>query len=141
MFACTMYLPLESFWPNTTWIFGFSCVLDLMVEGGGRGVNKTESVQKVDTDWRKKFSSRSCRGSNQQPSDHEARWAPGLPLHVVQVRHTHARTPTLQPQNPWLLHFLAFRPPHVEQPPSRHQAALSSFKSKLKTFFLSEYFS
>ena len=141
MFACTMYLPLESFWPNTTWIFGFSCVLDLKVGGGG-GVNKTESVQKVDTDWRKKFSSRSYRGSNQQPSDHEARWAPGLPLHVVQVRHTHARTPTLQPQNPWLSHFLTLQSPYLEQsPPKHHAATLSSFKSRLKTFLFSEYFS
>ena len=32
-------------------------------------------------------------------------------------------------------------PPHLEQSPLRHQATLSSFKSKLKTFLFSEYFS
>ena len=41
----------------------------------------------------------------------------------------------------WLPHFLTLQPPHLEQFSSRHQAALSSFKSKLKTFLCSEYFS
>ena len=54
---------------------------------------------------------------------------------------THAQTPTLQPQNPWLSHFFTLWPPHLEQSPLRHQATLSSFKIKLKTFLFSEYFS
>ena len=29
-----------------------------------------------------------------------------IPLSLFFVRHTHAQTPTLQPQNPWLSHFL-----------------------------------
>ena len=37
-------------------------------------------------------------------------------------RHTHAQTPMLQPQNPWLWHFLTLWPPHLEQSPPRHQA-------------------
>ena len=37
------------------------------------------------------------------------------------VRHTHAQN-TLQPQNPWLSHFLTLWPPHLEQLPPRHQA-------------------
>ena len=41
----------------------------------------------------------------------------------------------------WLPHFLTLQPPHLEQFSSRHQAALSSFKSKLKAFLCSEYFS
>ena len=51
--------------------------------------------------------------------------------------------PTLQPQNSWLSHFLTLWPPHLEQSPQdiRHSATLSSFKSKLKTFLFSEYFS
>ena len=35
---------------------------------------------------------------------------------------THAQNPTLQPQNPWLSHFLTLWPPHLEQSPPRHQA-------------------
>ena len=59
------------------------------------------------------------------------------------VRHTHAQNPTLQPQNPWLSHFLTLWPPHLEQSPPRHRvsATLSSFKSQLKAFLFSEYFS
>ena len=38
------------------------------------------------------------------------------------VRHTHAQNPTIQLQNPWLLHFLTLWPPHPEQSPPRHQA-------------------
>ena len=34
----------------------------------------------------------------------------------------YAKNPTLQPQNPWLLHFLTFWPPHLEQSHPRHQA-------------------
>ena len=33
-----------------------------------------------------------------------------FPLPPFLVRHMHAQTPTLQPQNPWLSHFLTLRP-------------------------------
>ena len=33
-----------------------------------------------------------------------------FPLSPLFVRHTHAQTPTLQPQNPWLSHFLTLDP-------------------------------
>ena len=52
---------------------------------------------------------------------------------------THAQTPTLQPQNPWISHFC----PHIWNnlpQDTRHSATVSSFKSKLKTFLFSEYF-
>ena len=45
-----------------------------------------------------------------------------FPLTPLFVRHTHAQNPTLQPQNPWLSHFLTLWPPHLEQSPPRHQA-------------------
>ena len=45
-----------------------------------------------------------------------------FPLSPLFVRHTRAQNPTLQPQNPWLLHFLTLWPPHLEQSPPRHQA-------------------
>ena len=45
-----------------------------------------------------------------------------FPLSPLFVRHTHAQIPTLQPQNPWLSHFLTLWPPHLEQSPPRHQA-------------------
>ena len=45
-----------------------------------------------------------------------------FPLSPLFVRHTHAQNPTLQPQNPWLSHFLTLWPPHLEQSPPRHQA-------------------
>ena len=39
------------------------------------------------------------------------------------LRQTHAcSNSNLQPQNPWLSHFLTLRPPHLEQSPPRHQA-------------------
>ena len=65
-----------------------------------------------------------------------------FPLSPLFVRRTHTQNPTLQPQNPWLSHFLTFWPPHLEQSPPRHRhsTALSSFKSQLKTFLFSEYF-
>ena len=37
--------------------------------------------------------------------------------------------------------LLTLWPPHLEQSSPRHQATLSSFKSQLKTFLFSEYFS
>ena len=52
-------------------------------------------------------------------------------LSLLFVRHTHAQNPMLQPQNPWLSHFLTLWPPHLEQSPPRHSATLSSFKSQL----------
>ena len=64
-----------------------------------------------------------------------------FPFSPLFVRHTHAQTPTIQPQNPWLSHFLTPWPPHLEQYPPRHQATLSSFRNKLKTFLFSKYFS
>ena len=45
-----------------------------------------------------------------------------FPLSPLFVRHTHAQNPTLQPQNPWISHFLTLWPPHLEQSPPRHQA-------------------
>ena len=45
-----------------------------------------------------------------------------FPLSPLFMRHMHAQTPTLQPQNTWLSHFLTLRPPHLEQSPPRHQA-------------------
>ena len=45
-----------------------------------------------------------------------------FPLSPLFVRHTQAQNPTLQLQNPWLLHFLTIWPPHLEQSPPRHQA-------------------
>jgi len=43
------------------------------------------------------------------------------------VRHTHSQTPVLQPQNPWLSHFLTLQHPHLEQLPqdTRHSATHS----------------
>ena len=38
------------------------------------------------------------------------------------VRQTHTETPTLQPQNPWISHFLTLWPPHLKQSPPRNQA-------------------
>ena len=49
-----------------------------------------------------------------------------FPLSPLFVRHTHAQNPTLQPQNPWLSHFLTLWPPHLEQSPPRHQALCNS---------------
>ena len=46
------------------------------------------------------------------------------------VRHMHAQTPMLQPQNLWLLHFLTLWPPHLEQSPPRRQALCYSASSK-----------
>ena len=43
-------------------------------------------------------------------------------LHACRNGHKHAQNPTLQPQNPWLSHFLTLWPPHLEQSPPRHQA-------------------
>ena len=34
----------------------------------------------------------------------------------------HTQNPLLQPQNPWLSHFLTLWPSHLEQSPPRHQA-------------------
>ena len=52
-----------------------------------------------------------------------------FPLSPLFVRHTHAQTPTLQPLNPWLSHFITLRPPHlVKLPQSPHFATFSSFK-------------
>ena len=45
-----------------------------------------------------------------------------FPLSPLFVRHTHAQTPTLQPQNAWLSHFLTLWPPHLEQSSPIHQA-------------------
>ena len=42
------------------------------------------------------------------------------------VRQKHALTPALQPQNPWLSHFLTLRRSHLEQSPPRHQALYNS---------------
>ena len=66
-----------------------------------------------------------------------------FPLSLLFVRHTHAQNPTLQPQNPWLSHFLTLWPHIWNNLPQdiRHSATLSSFKSQLKTFLFSEYFS
>ena len=66
-----------------------------------------------------------------------------FPLSPIFVRHTHAQTPTLQPQNPWLSHFLTLRPPHIEQSPPRHQALCYSLFLQRQTqgILFSEYFS
>ena len=55
-----------------------------------------------------------------------------LPLFPLFLRHKHAQDATLQPQNPWLSHFLTLWPPHLEQSPPRHQAlCYSLFLQKL----------
>ena len=41
------------------------------------------------------------------------------------VRHMHAQTPTLQPQNPCFLHFFTLWPPHLEQSPPSGSLLLS----------------
>ena len=58
-----------------------------------------------------------------------------FPLSPLFVRHTHAQNPSLQPQNPWLSHFLTLWPPHLENLPQdiSHSATLSSFNSALWT--------
>ena len=64
-------------------------------------------------------------------------YSPSLSLHSSSD--THAQNPTLQLQNPWLSHFLTLwnnLPQDI-----RHSATLSPFKSQLKTFLFSEYFS
>ena len=66
------------------------------------------------------------------------------PSRLSALRQTHAcSNPTLQPQNPWLSHFLTLGPHIWNNLPQdiRHSATLSSFKSQLKTFLFSEYFS
>ena len=56
-------------------------------------------------------------------------YSPSHSLHTSSDRH--AQTPTLQPQNPWLSHFLTLWPPYLEQSPPRHQAlVLLSLPSK-----------
>ena len=54
------------------------------------------------------------------------------------VRHTHALPPTLQPQHPWLLHFLTLWSPHWNNLPKdiRHFATLSSFKRQTEDISL-----
>ena len=49
-------------------------------------------------------------------------YSPSRSLHSSWDTYMHAQTPTLQPQNTWLSHFLTLRPPHLEQSPPRHQA-------------------
>ena len=56
------------------------------------------------------------------PLRHEQVSLQSFPLSPLFVRHTHAQNPTLQPQNPWLSHFLTLWPPRLEQSPPRHQA-------------------
>ena len=48
-----------------------------------------------------------------------------FPLSPLFVRHTHAQTPALQPQNPWLSHFLTLWSPHLEQSPPKISGNLS----------------
>ena len=67
-----------------------------------------------------------------------------FPLSPLFVRHTHAQNPTLQPQNPWLSHFLTLWSPHLEQSSSRHQALCYSLfvqKPTQDISFSPEYFS
>ena len=56
-----------------------------------------------------------------------------FPLSPLFVRHTHAQTPVLQPQNLWLLHFLILWPPHLEQSPPRRQALCYSLLLQKQT--------
>ena len=61
-------------------------------------------------------------------------YSPSRSLRSGFVRHTHAQTPTLQPQNPWLSHFLTLWPPYLEhslRQDIRHSDTLSSFKSHI----------
>ena len=46
---------------------------------------------------------------------------------------THAQNPTLQLQNPWLLHFLTLWPPHLEKSPPRRQALCFSLFLQMPT--------
>ena len=50
-----------------------------------------------------------------------------FPLAPFFIRHTRVQTRTLQPQNPWLSHFLTLRSSHLEQSPPR--SALCSLES------------
>ena len=52
-----------------------------------------------------------------------------LPALLV-LYQTHAQTPVLPPQNPWLLFILSLWPPHLEQSPPRHQALCFLFLQK-----------
>ena len=66
-----------------------------------------------------------------------------LPLSPLFIRHTHAQTPTLQPQNPWLSHFLTLWPQHLEQsppppPPPGHQALCYSLFLQKQTQDISQ---
>ena len=54
-----------------------------------------------------------------------------FPLSPLFVRHTHAQTPVLQQQSPWLSHFFTLWPPHLEQSlPRRPGTLLLSHHSK-----------
>ena len=53
-----------------------------------------------------------------------------FPLSPLFIRHTHTKTPTLQPQNSWLSLFLLFRSSYLEQPPPRFQTLILSLPSK-----------
>ena len=64
-----------------------------------------------------------------------------LPLSPLFVRHTHAQTPSLQPQNPWLSHFFTLCPPHLEQSPPRHQALCYSLFLQKQTQDIRRHFS
>ena len=58
------------------------------------------------------------------------------------LRQTHAFSKSnASTAKPMAFALLTLWPPHLEQSPQRHQATLSSFKSQLKTFLFSEYFS
>ena len=59
-------------------------------------------------------------------------------LSLLFVRHTHAQNPMLQPQNPWLSHFLTLCLPHLEQSPPRHQALCYSLFLQKPTHFSSQ---
>ena len=56
-----------------------------------------------------------------------------FPILPLFARHTHAQTPTLHPQNPWLSRFLTLRPSHLEQSPPRHQALCYSLFLQMQT--------
>ena len=53
-----------------------------------------------------------------------------FPLSPLFVRHTHAQTPTLQPQNPWLSHFLTLDPTSGTISPKTSGTLLLSLPSK-----------
>ena len=61
-------------------------------------------------------------------------WATTPLQSLLFIRHTHAQTPMIQRQNPWLSHFLTLWPPYLEQSPPRHQALSLPSKANSRHF-------